>query len=245
MNPILLLLAALAHDFWIEPATFAPQPGEIVAVRLRVGQDLMGDPVPRDPSLVDRFVVHDAAGDRPVIGRAGADPAGLLRVDANGLSIVGYQSHASRVEMPAEKFNLYLKEEGLDRIPRQSATVHEMFSRCAKSLVLTGPAAPAQSDRALGFTLELIAEKNPYASPSLPVRLLYQGRPMAGALVVAFNRRNPAERQAVRTDQQGRATFRVVQPGLWLVKAVHMIPAPKGAGAEWASYWASLTFETK
>src|SRR4051812_44710852 len=148
MTPTLLLLAALAHDFWIEPTTFAPQPGEIVAVKLRVGQDLMGDPVPRDPSLVDRFIVHDGSGDRPVIGRDGADPAGRPRVDANGLAIVGYQSNPSRVEMPAEKFNQYLKDEGLDRIPRQSATVREMFSRCAKSLVLSGPATPAQSDRA-------------------------------------------------------------------------------------------------
>jgi uncharacterized GH25 family protein len=241
MTPTLLLLAALAHDFWIEPATFAPQPGQIVAVRLRVGQDLMGDPVPRDPSLLDRFVLNGA----PVVGRDGSDPAGYFRVDSGGLLVVGYQSNFSRVEMTAEKFNQYLKEEGLDRIPRQSSTVHDAFSRCAKSLVLAGPATPAQADRALGFTLELVAEKNPYASATLPVRLLYQGRPMPGALVVAFNRRNPAEKQSVRTDQQGRAIFRVAQPGLWLVKAVHMIPAPKGADAEWASYWASLTFETK
>jgi len=48
---IAVLLTALAplsaHDMWIEPATFAPQAGQIVAVRLRVGQDLMGDPLPR------------------------------------------------------------------------------------------------------------------------------------------------------------------------------------------------------
>ena len=241
MTATLLLLATLAHDFWIEPSAFRAQPGQIVGVRLRVGQELLGDPVPRDPSLVDRFVLNGA----PVIGRDGSVPAGYFRVDSGGLRVLGYQSHFSRVEMTGEKFNQYLKEEGLDRVPRQSSTVHDAFSRCAKSLVLAGPATPAQSDRALGFTLELVAEKNPYASEDLPVRLLYQGRPMPGALVVAFNRRNPAEKQSVRTDQQGRATFRIAQPGLWLVKAVHMIPAPKGAGAEWASYWASLTFETK
>jgi hypothetical protein len=30
---------------------------------------------------------------------------------------------------------------------------------------------------------------------------------------------------------------------MWLVKSVHMVPAPAGANAEWASFWASLTFE--
>ncbi len=236
----LLLLAALAHDFWIEPTTFAPQPGQIVAVRLRVGQDLLGDPVPRDPSLVDRFV----AGGRPVIGRDGVDPAGYFRADA-GLSVIGYQSHASRIEMPPEKFAQYLKEEGLDRIAAPHKPVAELFSRCAKSLVYSGNATSAQSDRPLGFTLELIAEADPYASSDLPVRLLHQGRPIAGVLVVAFNRRDPARKQSARTDAQGRARFRVAEPGLWLVKAVHMVPAPAGANADWSSYWASLTFERK
>jgi hypothetical protein len=32
---------------------------------------------------------------------------------------------------------------------------------------------------------------------------------------------------------------------MWLIKAVHMVEAPAGANAEWASYWASLTFELK
>jgi hypothetical protein len=30
---------------------------------------------------------------------------------------------------------------------------------------------------------------------------------------------------------------------MWLIKAVHMVPAPTGARAEWASFWASLTFD--
>lgn len=240
----LFLLLALAHDFWIEPGTFTPRPGQLVPVRLRVGQDLLGDPVPRDPSLIRQFVLHDGASAKPLPGRDGADPAGYLRAESAGLAIVGYASHASSTELPAGKFNQYLQEEGLDRIPRQSASpVRERFSRCAKSLVLTGPANAAQSDRLLGFTLELLAEKNPYtlaATDELPLRLLYQGRPMAGTLVVAMNRANPAEKQSARTDAQGRVRFRVAKPGLWLVKAVHMIPAPD---AGWASYWASLTFE--
>jgi hypothetical protein len=36
--------------------------------------------------------------------------------------------------------------------------------------------------------------------------------------------------------------FRFKHGGMWLVKAVHMVPAPKAANADWASYWASLTF---
>jgi len=34
-----------AHDLWIEPTTFSPEPGQIVGVRLRVGHILLSDPL--------------------------------------------------------------------------------------------------------------------------------------------------------------------------------------------------------
>ena len=67
----------------------------------------------------------------------------------------------------------------------------------------------------------------------------------APALVVAMNRLNPSEKLTARTDSDGRVRFRLRPGGMWLVKAVHMIPAPAGANAEWASFWASLTFEMR
>ena len=242
-----------AHDMWIEPTTFSPQPGEIVGVRLRVGQDLLGDPLPRDPALVNQFVVEDAAGRKPVIGRDGADPAGFLRVAMPGLLVIGYRSNPSPIVLPAEKFNQYLADEGLDAVAtlrarrnQTNSEAREIFSRCAKSLVLSGAPSEGQGDRRLGFTLELVAERNPYAiraGQDLPVRLMYENHPLAGALVVAMNRLNPPEKLAARTDNDGRVRFRLRPGGMWLIKAVHMVVAPAGINAEWASFWASLTFE--
>jgi len=242
-----------AHDMWIEPATFAPRPGQIVSLRLRVGQDLLGDPLPRDPALIHQFVVEDGEGRKPVVGRDGSDPAGFVRAAAPGMMVVGYRSNPSAVELPSEKFNQYLKEEGLDAVAairarrnQTGAKAHELFSRCAKSLLLSGSPIPTQGDRTLGFTLELVAERNPYslrAGEDLPVRLTYKNRPLAGALVIAMNRLNPSEKLSARTDSNGRVRFRLRPGGMWLIKSVHMIPAPAGSNAEWTSFWASLTFE--
>ena len=241
-----------AHDMWIEPTTFFPEPGVIVGARLRVGQDLIGDPLRRDAALINQFVVEDAEGRRSLVGRNGADPAGLLRVASPGLLVIGYHSNPSAVEQTADKFNQYLKEEGLEAVTAlrtrlgQTGGVRELFSRCAKSLVLSGSASKTQGDRPLGFTLELVAERNPYAltaGQELPVRLMYESRPLTGALVVAINRDNPSEKLAVRSDTDGRVRFRLPRGGMWLIKAVHMIPAQPAAHAEWESFWASLTFE--
>jgi len=236
-----------AHDMWIEPTTFFPQSGQIVSLRLRVGQDLLGDPLLLDPSLVNQFVVSDGNGVRPVVRRDGRDPAGLVRLAEPGVHVIGYRSNPSTIEIPADTFNQYLKEEGLDAVSAQRARrnetrapAREIFSRCAKSLVFSGTAAAVQGDRALGFTLELVAERNPYglaADQDLPVRLTYESRPLVGALVVAINRLNPADKVSGRTDADGRVRFKLRHDGMWLIKAVHMVPAPPDTHAEWASFW--------
>jgi uncharacterized GH25 family protein len=242
----------LAHDMWMEPTTFSPPAGQIVGVKLRVGQDLLGDPLPRSSALINQFVVVDGEGRKPVVGRDGSDPAGFVRAAVPGVLIVGYHSNPSAVELTAEKFNQYLKEEGLETVAatrarrnETGAAAHEIFARCAKALLLSG--TPGEmGDRPLGFPIELVAERNPYTirdGQDLPVRLTYENRPLAGALVVAMNRQNPAEKQTARSDAEGRVRFRLHPGGMWLIKAVHMIPAPAGTNAEWASFWASLTFQ--
>jgi uncharacterized GH25 family protein len=242
-----------AHDLWIEPSAFAPDIGKIVGVRLRVGQDFLGDPIPREPSLIDQFIAVDSKGARAVAGQEGGEPAGLVRIAEPGLLVIGYHSRPTPITIDPAKFNQYLKDEGLDAIVAERARrgetatpARELFSRCAKSLVLAGRLNSASGDRPLGFTLELVAERNPYTltvGDELPVKLMYNGRPLAGALVIAMNRQHPSEKASFRSDMDGRVRFRLKEPGMWLIKAVHMIPAPAGANAEWVSFWASSTFE--
>jgi uncharacterized GH25 family protein len=244
-----------AHDMWIEPSSFVPETGKVVGLRLRVGQDFLGDPIPRDPELIDQFISVDSSGRKPVYGRDGTDPAGLVRVTDPGVVVFGYQSRPKPIVLPATTFNQYLKEEGLDAIAelrerrhQTSNDAREVFERCAKSLVRYGTPAGAQADRVLGLTLELVAERNPYtlrAGQDLPVSLTYLGLPLPGALVVAMNRAKPMAKIMARTDSKGRVTFRLPEDGVWLIKAVHMIPAPDGTNADWASFWGSLTFELK
>lgn len=243
----------LAHDLWIAPTDFSPSLQQIVGLRLQIGENLDGEPLPLIPGLVNQFVVRDSAGRRPVAGRRGADPAGAMRVAVPGLHIVGYHSHPSRVELAPDKFDAYLVEEGLDSViaaragrTESGAMVREIYLRCAKSLVAVGPASDAQGDLALGFPLELVTEANPYAARAdqpLQLRLTFLDRPLPGALVVAMNSLNPHLKQRVRSDADGRVRLALPPGGMWLVKAVHMVAAPAGADADWASYWASLTFE--
>jgi ABC-type Co2+ transport system, periplasmic component len=248
-----LSTGAAAHDFWIEPTAYRPSAGKAVGLRLRVGEGFRGDPVPRDSTRIDSFLLLDATGRRAVPGTEGADPAGLAVLRDGGTHVVAYRSRRNALALPGDRFDAYLAERGLDRVLEararatdRAAPVHEVFSRCAKALLAPAGEATEGYDRVAGLRLELVPEADPFRLPNdgeLPVRLLFDGTPLEGVLVAAIPSADPSRRLAARTDAEGRVVFRLEVPGAWLVKAVHMVPAPDGLDADWESLWASLTFE--
>jgi uncharacterized GH25 family protein len=261
-----------AHDFWLEPSTFAPGLDEAVRIHLRIGERFSGESLARNGSLIEKFVIVGPSGERPVPGRDGMDPAGLVRLDAPGIWFVGYRSRPSAVELTPEKFEQYLRDEGLEhiiqeRIARRESLlpVRERFSRSVKSLLRYGDQAVQGYDRALGMTLEFVLDADPARASGgrVPVRLLRDGRPLPGALVVAYRRDSSAtssgaasqgkasesrnandikEALRARTDKDGRIVL-PVSSGVWLLKSVYMERAAPGSGADWESVWSALTFK--
>jgi len=258
MTALLLSLAAtpaaLAHDFWIEPQTFRPEAGEQVTISLRVGEDFSGDSQPLIPGWFIDYSVTSPTRRQPVRGQIGDDPAGYFVADAQGSQLIGYRSSRSFVDIDPPTFNDYLDKEGLGWVRERreqrgesEMDAREYFSRCAKSLVRSRSASSGEGfDTVLGYTLELIPLRDPYAlapGAALPVGLRYLGEPIEGLLVVAFTAENPQRKQQMRTDRNGRAVIQLERTGTWLVKAVHIIELDDSeADAEWESFWASLTF---
>ena len=109
---LLVTARAAAHDFWIEPASFSPVPGQPLAVRLLVGEYFSGDALGRPPAKsMHRFVLVDAStgGTAEIGGRTGADPAGVFWVTSPGAYIIGFHGKPNAVELPADKFNLVVR----------------------------------------------------------------------------------------------------------------------------------------
>lgn len=267
---ILVAFAALAtapgvraHDFWILPSNFAPAVGEPISFRLAVGQQWLGDPFPRSNQRIVRFALAGPAGVADIPGVEAVDPAGVERLSAPGYYVAGYASTNAPLSLPAAKFEEYLRLEGLDwviaeraRRGESQADSREVYARCAKALVHV-PGEPNGRTTAkgwnftFGFTLEIVPERAPDTlrpGETLPLRLLYRGRPLAGALVVLMPKTSPQAAVEARSDRAGRVRLPLATPGVWMAKAVHMVRLTgadaQREAADWQSYWASLTFET-
>ena len=258
---------ALAHQFWLNVSAHTPKPGEQVVVGALSGTGFQGEPRPWANQRCVEFAWHASSrlaitphaedGDTRWASQAFTDTAGAW---------VQYQGSFASIELPADEFDAYLAEEGLDqpldarkrldpRLPGR-----ERYRRCCKAW-LDGR-DERRATRPLGQPLELVPRSRPGAAPELRVRVLWQGRPLAGALVKTWRqplaqdgstrpvleRDSVAVAQAVRSDASGDVRLDVGAPGEWLVSAVHMLPAsqtkpaPGTPDADWESTWASLTF---
>lgn len=245
-----------AHEFWIDPVDFTPKAGATVPIVHRIGLNFAGDTYPFVRKLSRRFSIVDAQGERPIKTIDGDDPAAEVKFSKPGLAIVVYQRVAEpTVFATFDKFEENLKFEGLEWVidahrqaGKRMIDIRELYARCAKALVSVGGGdGPAGiNDRAVGLPLEIIAEQNPYKlkpGDPLPVRVLHNGKPIAGLLVKSFSRDDKESPRQARTDAEGRALMQVPVAGEVMISAVHMAqPGPKEQ-VEWSSLWASLTFK--
>ena len=268
--------AALAHEFWLQPASFRVAVGAVVPLKLLVGEGFKGETWPRPTRRVRRFVRFgpaspaDSTDLRPALLADSVAPA--LTCPTPGTHLVVLTSAPSFIELPADKFTAYLREEGLDNALRyrqqqgETSTKlgREAYRRCAKTLVLATasartPADPTDSTfrRVLGLPLELVPEQNPYRlrpGASLTVRVLRGGQPVPGALVQVWEAQPAASRVgsppaapthfSMRANNNGRVLLRLPSSGPYLVAANFMEPAPAALAsrADWLSTWATLTF---
>jgi uncharacterized GH25 family protein len=249
---ILVATPVAAHDFWIEASTFRPEPGRKVEFFLRSGENQTGEPVPRRDARIERFDLLGGAAPVPIRGAEGRDPAGEATPTAAGSWTAVYRSRPLSITLEPAKFEAYLREEGLEYViaareakGQTRVDGREVYSRCAKAILSVGGGG-AGFDRATGMRLELIAEKDPAAlgpDRAFPVRLEFDGKPLAGALVLARRRGAGDHPLRGRTDAEGRVTFDLDGAGPWLLTSVHMVPAAEATGADWESLWASLTFQ--
>lgn len=249
---------ASAHDFWLQPQRFWTAVRASTPIAILVGHGPNRGPwdVESERVILFRDIGPNGAADRlPVIRRRRIAEIPSLGFAEPGVHIVALQSTASISDLPAVRFNDYLKQEGLTpalalrvRTRTTAAAGRELYSRRAKALVQVGPAGAPQPHvtRPLGITLEIVPERDPYApsrSNALPVRVIFEGRPLPGALVKLTNLDNDVKPVATAlTDRAGRAVFMTPRAGQWLLNVIWTKPIKGDPRADFETTFSSLTF---
>lgn len=242
-----------AHEFWIEPSTFHVASSELIFVRIKAGEHFDGRSQPRNPRNINSFSILHGETSQDVNGQPGDEPAGYVLLPEPGLYLLSYHSRPSGITLDANRFDAYLKEEGLDSIIKlradrqQSARPgRERFVRCAKSLIVAGDGVADGFDKVLDLPLEVIPLRNPQLlrlGDILQVRILHEGKPLSNVLVHGRNATDPTHPVSTRTDAEGCVDIKLDRHGVWMISCVQMTEAEDDSDVDWLSFWASLTFE--
>lgn len=250
-----------AHDFWVQPTEYWLMPQGVTAMTVQVGHGPFRQRSPIPLRRITRFEAIAPNGAKIELRSSlhlGANTGdGDLRFQDSGAYVVVLETdNQAQVHLPAIRFNDYLKVEGLtpaleqrERTHRMDADGSENYSRVAKSIMQVGPAdagSQAQVTKPLGLPLEIVPERSPYAQPrsaTLPVRVIYEGQPLAGALVKLTNLEHDAEPLEINlTDHAGRASFTMPKDGTWLLNVIWTKPLPRSRDTDFETVFSSLSF---
>jgi len=258
-TPALLnTVPALAHDVWLQPRGWQVMPGTPLATTVEIGH---GQFRQRWGAQADKVAYLSSFGPEGVVDRRAefkpsSDDPNLSPVFARaGLHVLVLNSFNAFSDLPSIRFNDYIAYEGLTPVidARAKARItdqpgREVYRRRCKALIQVG--IPNRADaqlatRPLGLSLEIVPLLDPYAlgaDRQLPVRVIYEGHPLAGALVKLTSLEFDSKPIATaRTDAKGETRFHVPPVGSWLVNVIWSKPIANPQ-ADYETTFSSLTF---
>lgn len=258
LGAMLLLASGLsAHDFWLVPDAFRLALGGSIEVS---GQTSSRFPTSEAAVALDRIAearVIGAGSDAPIreLSHGGSSLRIRHRPQGAGQYVIAMTLHPRSVRESGEGFVRYLMLEGAAESaeryrregllpPRDSVT--RRYAKYAKTFVQVGTAGPRAFDRVAGHPLEFVPLRDPsraIAGERLRFRVLYRGQPLARLPLHAgwANGRDIS----LRTDAQGEVEVRLTSAGTWNIRAIHIVPAPAGSGADWDTHWATAVWEVR
>ena len=245
---VALLLLALpvsspAHLLWLVPEPAVSAAGQPVQVEIGFGHKF-----PQDEELkAERLQFFKVLGPdgKEVALKSVSNSRYEFMPTQTGTYLVLAQMRPGFVSRTPEGMKMASKKEA------PTAANCFRFDFAAKTLVTIGPTAPG-FDRPGPASVEIVPLKSPAAlkaGEELPVRVLFQGQPLANAELKATHDQwqDPKEMFAVtgKTDDRGEYRLKVDKPGRWLLAVYHKTPYHDTTECDENMYLGTLTVKVK
>lgn len=251
---VAMVLAAEAHEFWLKPQKFYFAQGEEVKIDLMVGENFQGEFWDMTRHQVVKLELFNSFGKQDLTKQVkptkGKNVA--LKLAAEGTHLFALESNAAFIELEAEKFNDYLREDGLDNMLQRrtdraelALPARELYTRYSKLIVQSGGKTDDVYKRRVGLKHEIIPLNNPSVLRSgdyMECRVVFKNEPAKHQLVKVWNFiGNRIFLQNIYTENDGTLKFPISNSGPWMVSTVRM-EVSDNVQADYESSWASLVF---
>ena len=240
----LLALPAHAHEVWLQPEQFACDVDQNVPIAMKISDGKGIRDATLEPGRILRFELVKGDRHMPLTLRAGEVPAASVPVP-QGTSVLVVETEPKHVNLAADAFTAYLREQGLTQVLAErrkrgevQKTAREDYMRCMKALLTTDAQNPPM-DYAQGCPYELVLRRQ--VSRTLTFDTLRHGDPEPGQQVRFWNLDTGKLVKIARSDKSGHLTL-PLPPGRWLATSTAMRRSSE-LQSDWRSDWASLTWQ--
>jgi nickel transport protein len=218
----------LAHETWIEK-----QNGELIVVHGHAGK---GEPY--DPGKVKEPKALDAGGQAVGMEIVKNKENASLSTKGNA-AILGVFYDSGYWLKTTDGWKQATKKEGTGKYTIVESIKSEQY---CKSLL----APSAACVKPVGQRFEIVPQKDPATLRSgdkIPIRILFDGKPIEGAVVALGGGHESDAKDALKTDKDGMAAVTIERPGLQMIKASHRIPLKNDSDADVLSVASTITFD--
>jgi len=256
---VAITAVAAAHDMFLRADRYFAAPQSEVLVRLINGEFTVSE------NSIVRSRVRDAsfAGSRARVPidmdtwtENGDTTTFKVRVGNPGTYAIGVSTRPAVIDLKADEFNTYLKEDGVPDILADRRAKKELdkpacerYHKHVKTLIQVGDSLSNAFGTEFGYPAEIIPLNNPYslkAGGTLRVRVKVSGKPVGNQYVIVGARTGTGFIAPRPWTTRGDGTLSIPLPvaGEWYVKFIHMTRV-KGDSVDYESRWATLTFAVK
>ncbi len=241
---VLFCPRAEAHFAWINLDNYNPEPGGNVQITIGWGHRYPLSGFLKQADLESIYLLNPAGKKESVLS-----VSELQLEPENGLGSTGpYVVAAQR------KTGFYTKTAHGGK--RQSKEGLSDVIKCYRShmsmkAILNAGQGREEFIGRVEQPLEIIPLVNPAdlrAGDYLPLEVMLHGKPFKGmiyATYMGFSTEKNVFAYTTRTDSRGRGMIRILQPGIWLLKAEYEQPYPDRDVCDVESFVATLTLEVK
>lgn len=238
------------------PASFETKADSPINLNLYVGQFFEGEMIPLSLEYVTAFRHVSLRGQEDLTSRLPrASKAGIkMPIVDSGSHLIAIDTHPNRVELSADKFYDYLRDEGLDDIiamrestGKSAAPSRERYRRHIKTLISVNSESDDSALARTGQRLEIVPLADPFRKQrgdTLDFRLFFDGKPLADALLKAWHKQDGQTTLIrARSDEAGLVHLTLPFVGTWMLSTVHMLRVTDDPAFDWESFWGNLTFQ--
>lgn len=241
----------LGHNFWV---IAGPRRAGTLRIEAHVGHHFPNGESAIAPERIADFRLLSGNGETRLDNCTVEDTALVAAATepSAGTAMTVLVLHPRPITLEGATFTKYIEEEEArasvapDFLPGVTTNAqHEIYSKYAKAILTTGDDNIAC--QVVGLRMEIVPERNPATvkpGERLPIRLLLDGEPVAGARIsISCDRLQAGSYFShVRTDEEGRAEIELPVSGYWFVRSHLIRRHPDATVAQWESFWPSLTF---